>query len=145
MSATLIRRTNDSRPSYLLGELGRILGGTWDDHEEGGATAAYPVDIHEDSQAVYVEAELPGFKKEEIDVSFEKGVLRIVAERKSNQEKREKGKAHLLERRYTRVSRAFALPAEVDDNKVDAKLDGGVLALKFHKREEVKPRRITLS
>jgi len=145
MSATLIRRAGDLRPSYLLGELDRILGGAWGEGEEGRSTAAYPVDIHEDNQAVYVEAELPGFKKEEIDVSFEKGVLRIVAERKSNQEKREKGKAHLVERRFTRVSRAFALPADVDDNKVDAKLDEGVLSLKFHKREEVKPRRITLS
>ena len=82
---------------------------------------------------------MPGFQRNEIDVSFEKGVLRITAQRK---EEEKKGAPRLSERRYTRVCRAFTLSPDIDENKVEAKLDHGVLSLKFNKRQEVKPRRI---
>lgn len=142
MLPTIVRRVGDrglDRPLSVFNELDRLLNRSWDD--TGEITAAYPVDIHEDDQAIYVDAELPGFGKDEIEVNLEKGVLRITAERKKQPEK---GQAHLTERRYTRVARAFTLPTGVDDNKVDATLKDGVLHLKLDKREEVKPRRITV-
>jgi len=106
------------------------------------ATAAYPVDIHEDAEAITVEAEMPGFKKDEIRVTLEQGVLSISAERKSEEVKGEK---HLTERCYRRLARSFKLPVAVDETKVDAHLEDGVLTLKLAKREEVKPRRIEVS
>ncbi len=105
----------------------------------GQTTAAYPVDIREDDNHVFVEAELPGFKKDEINVTMEQGILTINAQRK--QEER-KGEEHLTERRFTRVSRSFRLPTPVDENNIDAHLEEGVLTLTLPKREEVKPRRI---
>jgi len=100
---------------------------------------AYPVDIREDENHIYVDAEMPGFKAEEVDVTFENGLLTIEAERKPEQAE---GAKHLTERRYHRVSRSFTLPKTVDENKVDAKLTDGVLKLTLHKREEVKPKKI---
>ena len=105
----------------------------------GQVTAAYPVDIREDDNHVYVEAELPGFKKEEINVTMEQGILTIHAQR---QQEERKGEEHLTERRFTRVSRSFRLPTPVDENNIDAHLEEGVLTLTLPKREEVKPRRI---
>lgn len=121
-------------------EFDRLMDSPWAWRGDGGQlTATYPVDIREDDNHVYVEAELPGFKKDEIEVTMEQGILTINAVRK--QEERE-GEHHLSERRFTRVSRSFRLPTPVDENQIDAHLEGGVLTLTLPKREEVKPRRI---
>lgn len=126
----------------LQREIDRAFDRVWTQGGNGGEmTASYPVDIHEEEDQVVVEAELPGFKKDEIDITMEQGVLTITATRKPEEKK---GEQHLNERRYTRVMRSFRLPIAVDENKVDAHLDGGVLTLKLPKREEVKPRRIAV-
>lgn len=108
--------------------------------DRGELIGNYPVDIHEDANFIHVDAEMPGFKKEDIDVTLENGILTIAAQRKTETEK--KGESHLSERRFTRVSRAFTLPNSVHDGKVEATLADGVLHLKLHKREEVKPKKI---
>ena len=109
-------------------------------------SVAYGVDIREDANNFYVEAELPGFKKEDVNVTFEDQQLTIQAERK--EEKREDGKngeTLLAERRWGRYVRSFTLPPTVDASKVDAKLADGVLSITLTKREEVKPRKIAVS
>ena len=103
-------------------------------------TAAYPVDIHEDENHLYVEAEMPGFNRDDVNVTLENGLLTIAAERQE-QPKRE-GETHLNERRYRRVQRSFTLPNTVDEDNVAAKLEDGVLKLTLNKKEEVKPRKI---
>lgn len=110
-----------------------------------GTTRSFPVDITENQENLVIEAELPGYKKDEIEVTTEDGVLTIVAER--TQEKPEAddskaGRQRLTERSYAKVSRSFRFPATVDINKVDASLDSGILTLTVPKREEVKPRKI---
>jgi HSP20 family protein len=110
----------------------------WDDSSQE-RLAAYPVDIDEDDHHVYVTAELPGFSRDEIDVSLEAGVLTVSAERKVEPTERTK---HLSERRFTRVQRSFALPQSVDEESVDAKLSGGVLEITLNKRPETQRRKI---
>ena len=110
--------------------------------DQDGLTATYPVDIREDENNVYVDAELPGFSKDDVDISVEQGVLHITAERK--EEEKPEGEHHLRERRYRRFQRSFTLPSTVDEAKADAKLDNGVLHLSLPKSEEVKPRRISI-
>lgn len=117
-------------PAYWRGDGGRAA----------EMTGAYPVDIREDDNQVYIEAELPGFTKDEIEVTMEQGVLTINAQRKHEERRGEE--QHLSERRFTRVSRSFRLPTPVDENQIDAHLENGVLTLSLPKREEVKPRRI---
>lgn len=109
---------------------------------DGGQTsfAPYGVDIREDADHLYVEAELPGFKKEEVDITLENQTLTISAERKVQTE--QKGDWLLNERRYTRFLRSFNLPPTVDESTVDAKLHDGVLTVTLNKREETKPRKI---
>lgn len=104
---------------------------------------SYPVDVEEDENAITIEAELPGFKREEIVVNVENGVLTIKAERQPKATDGKK-KRHMSERRYTRVQRAFTLPRTVDGSDVDASLDGGVLTLTLKKTEESKPRKIEI-
>jgi HSP20 family protein len=121
-------------------DMNRMLRRWWQDAPSTDLVGRYPVDISEDENHVFVEAELPGFSKDEIEVTLERGVLTIEAQRKVEQHK--DSKQHLTERRFARAARAFTLPTPVDESKVDAKLSNGVLHLTLNKRDEVKPRRI---
>jgi len=103
--------------------------------------ASYPVDVREDENHILVEAEMPGFKKDEVNVTLESGVLTIAAERSIEQKE---GTQHLTERTYTRVHRSFSLPNTVNDADVNAELKDGVLHVTLNKREEVKPRKIEI-
>jgi HSP20 family protein len=120
------------------GMLSRFLGG----QGEPSRWAPYAVDVREDADHLYVDAELPGFKKDQVDVTLENQTLTISAER-SEETKQENGGDYLLnERRYNRFLRSFTLPPTVDDKKVDARLADGVLSITLNKREETKPRKI---
>ena len=102
------------------------------------------VDVREDVDHLYVEAELPGYKKDQIDITLEKGVLTVTAEQKAETEQPQ-GEWLLRERRMTKFSRAFKLPPTVDESAIDARLEDGVLKLTLNKRPESKPRKITVS
>jgi HSP20 family protein len=122
--------------------IGRFLGGR-ETNGGGGYLAPYAVDVREDGDHIYVEAELPGFKKDEVDITLENQQLTIAAERREEKEK--KGEHLLHERRYTRFLRSFTLPPTVDEQTVNAKLADGVLTVTLNKREETKPRKINVS
>jgi HSP20 family protein len=121
--------------------LGRWLGGQQGDG--GQRLAPYAVDVREDGDHFYVQAELPGFRKEDVDVTLENQQLTISAERK--EEKEQKGDLLLHERRYSKFLRSFTLPPTVDEQTVNAKLQDGVLTITLNKREETKPRRISVN
>ena len=138
-------------------ELDRLLDVGQDVTDGGGQrVASYPVDVHEDADHIYVEAELPGFTRDQVDVTIEHGTLSITAERretspqgqqndsqkKDQQQQSQQRTTHLRERRYSRVQRRFSLPDTVDENNVDASLQDGVLHLTLHKKPEIKPRKI---
>jgi HSP20 family protein len=111
----------------------------------GGYLAPYAVDVREDGDHIYVEAELPGFKKDDVDITLENQTLTIAAERRDdNNPDGTKGEHLLRERRYTRFLRSFTLPPTVDEQSVNAKLTDGVLTITLNKREETKPRKISV-
>ena len=124
--------------------LNRFFGGR---ETNGGSAylAPYAVDVREDDDHIYVEAELPGFKKDEIDVTLENQQLTISAERRDEKKQEDKGELLLHERRYSRFLRSFTLPPTVNDQAVNAKLIDGVLTITLNKREESKPRKISVS
>lgn len=123
--------------------LGRFLGR---DSDGGMQLAPYAVDIREDADHFYVEADMPGFKKDEIDITLENQTLTISAERNEHEEGNgHKGEHLLRERRYTRFLRSFTLPPTVDEQTVNAKLSDGVLTVTLNKREETKPRKINVA
>jgi HSP20 family protein len=130
--------------------LNRWFGGRETNGGAGGYLAPYAVDVREDGDHIYVEAELPGFKKDEIDITLENQTLTIAAERRSVTKlggggDGKKGELLLHERRYSRFLRSFTLPPTVDEQTVNAKLNDGVLTITLNKREESKPKKITVS
>ena len=104
----------------------------------------FGVDIREDADHLYVEADLPGFKKDEVDITLENQTLTIAAERRLEQKDNNESGYLLNERRYSRFLRSFTLPPTVDEKSVQAKLENGVLTVTLNKREETKPRKITV-
>ena len=128
------------------GMFNRWMGGR--DAGNGAALAPYGVDIREDADHFYVEAELPGFKKDEVDITLENQTLTISAERQSETRQGgdgKKGDLLLHERRYSRFLRSFTLPPTVNEQSCDAKLNDGVLTITLNKREESKPRKVQVS
>jgi HSP20 family protein len=97
-----------------------------------------PVDIEETDADFVVRADLPDVKKEEIRIHVQDGVLTIEGERR--QEKEDKGKRfHKIEREYGRFVRRFALPTEIDGEKVRAEFRDGVLNVMLPKAPAAKP------
>jgi HSP20 family protein len=99
------------------------------------------VDISETDEEFVIKAEIPEVKKEDVNVSMDKGVLTIQGERK--QEKEEKGKKfHRVERYYGSFVRSFTLPDNVDETKVKATFKDGMLNIRIPKTAETKPKAI---
>jgi HSP20 family protein len=102
------------------------------------------IDVYEDKDTVFVRAELPGMKKDEIDISLHEGVLTLSGERKLEKEY-DKAESHRVERFVGRFQRSITLPAPVDGAKVRATYKDGILAITLPKAEEAKPKQINVS
>jgi len=102
-----------------------------------------PVDILEDEHNILLQAEIPGVKEGDLNITLENNILTITGERKfKNAEKKEN--FHRIERRYGKFTRSFTLPGGVDFEKVNATFDNGILTVTLPKKEEFKPKQITI-
>ena len=102
------------------------------------------LDVYEDKDNVCVRAELPGMKKEEIDLSLHNGSLSISGERKS-EEKYKDAEVYRSERFFGRFQRTVTLPTPVAVDKVKAAYQDGILTVTLPKSEEAKPKHIDVS
>jgi HSP20 family protein len=103
------------------------------------------VDIYEnDKQDVVVKAELPGFTREAIKVTFEHNTLTIEGERQLAAGIAP-GKFRVTERQHGAFRRRFALPASVDSTHAQASYQDGVLTITLPRREDTKPRQIQVN
>ncbi|QDU70652.1 Hsp20/alpha crystallin family protein [Mucisphaera calidilacus] len=123
----------------------------------------YPVDVSEVDDAYVIEAELPGFTRDQISINLEDNVLTIEADRstgsdqitpaegegegQTEQAQAEKPVAtvHMRERRIEQVRRQFRLPRGLDAGRIDASLTDGVLTVRLPKSEQVLPRQIAIN
>ena len=99
------------------------------------------VDLFEDRDKLVVKVEVPGMKKEDIDISLHDGVLAISGERKM-EEKYDKAETHRSERFVGRFHRALSLPVAVQADKTNATYQDGVLTITLPKAEEAKAKQI---
>jgi HSP20 family protein len=88
--------------------------------------------------------EIPGMKKDELDITVENFTLTIRGEKKSEQTIKD-DQFHRVERSYGTFTRSFALPHTVDPNRVQADYKDGVLTITLPLREEAKPRQIKVN
>ncbi len=135
------------RLSSLRDELDRLFESPWTELARtsqllSGWTPA--LDIHEDKDNFIVRAELPGMKREDIDVSLHDGALSISGERKLEQ-KFEEAEVYRTERFFGKFQRTVSLPAAVAADKVKAQYKDGVLTITLPKTEEAKPKQIDVN
>jgi HSP20 family protein len=102
------------------------------------------VDIYEDKEHLILEAELPGMRREDFEISVENNVITLSGERKF-EKKTEGDNYHRVERSYGSFTRSFTLPQTVTADGATADFDNGVLRVSLPKREETKARRIEIT
>lgn len=102
-----------------------------------------PIDLSETNDKITVKAEIPGIDPKDIDISIQDNTLFLKGEKR--EEKEEKGKNYYrIERQYGSFSRSVVLPATVNTDKVTAECKNGVLEITLQKKEEVKPKQISI-
>lgn len=102
----------------------------------GPANVQFPVDLYEDKDNAYVRAELPGINRDDIHVELVDGSLNISSTRKAKTESGEES--------YT-LERSLSVPETVQPDKISAAYENGVLSITLPKREESKPRKISVA
>jgi HSP20 family protein len=100
-------------------------------------------EVKETNDSFVVRADLPGLEEKDLDVSLHGGVLTVSGSRQA--EDRSEGESYALyERQFGSFSRSFSLPDIADSERIEAKLDNGVLTLTIGKKAEAKPKKIAL-
>jgi HSP20 family protein len=103
------------------------------------------IDVSEKENAYEVKADIPGVKKEDINVRIDGNVVQIDAEVKRESETKDEGGKVLRSERYCgNVSRTFSLADDVDDSKAEAKYADGVLTLQLPKKATAASRKVTV-
>jgi HSP20 family protein len=130
-----------SRDPYLLAR--ELLG--WDPFFNARPASAFApsFEVKETTEAFVIKADVPGVDENDLDVAVHNGTLTVSGHR-SAEERRDGESYALYERQYGSFSRSFALPDMADGERIDAKLENGVLTLTIGKRAEAKPRKISI-
>ena len=143
----LIQKAPDNFIKSVNDEISSILNRNFDslfpefiynEDSENSAKYAMPVELHEKDKEYLVKAELPGVKKEDLDIDIEKDFLKINAKKFDETKEENKNYKH-SEFSYGEYSRTIQLPEEIDIDKTEAKLEHGVLKIiapKIHKEKE---------
>jgi HSP20 family protein len=105
---------------------------------------ALKIDVKEQEAVYLVYAEIPGVKREDINVAVDGPVVSISAERREEKDVKEGERVLRTERYFGKVSRSFQLAQEIDESKVVAKYADGVLELSLPKKAATQARRITI-
>jgi HSP20 family protein len=130
------------RMNRLFDDAGR----GWRNDESAAATTTWSpaVDIFETEGEIVVKAELPGMERKDIALNLEKNVLTLKGERRFEKETKDEN-YHRIERSYGAFSRAFSIPATVDDEKIRADYKDGVLKIVLPKKEHAMPKQIRIT
>jgi HSP20 family protein len=141
-NATASNRLREFAPGNWSDQLEHVVNQFFGPAGGRGIQAYYvPACVWEDSDSYHVEMDLPGVKREDVDLTFEKGTLRIASERSAPQEA---SSALVDERRYGKVTRTVTLPESIDPDSIAGKLTDGVLHVTIAKKPEAQPKRIQI-
>lgn len=136
----LIKKTPDNFIQSINDEISSILNRNFDSYfpeyiyNDDVYKCAMPVEIEEKDKEYFIKAELPGIKKEDLDIDLEKNRLTISAKREEEHKEDSKG-FRKSEFKYGEFSRTVYFPEEIDIDKTNAKLEHGILKIEAPKIE----------
>lgn len=102
-------------------------------------------EVSESDEHFYMSLDLPGMKKEDVTIELSNNILTVSGERKRESSTDKKMKIQLYEKSYGTFKRCFNLPATIDENKIEARYENGVLELYLPKTVAAKPRQIEIN
>jgi HSP20 family protein len=120
-----------------------VFTGRGEEKEMVASSWAPSVDIYETENELILSAEVPGIEEKDIEIKVEDSTLTIRGERKFEKETKEEN-YHRIERSYGSFSRSFTLPNYVDQDKIQAEHENGVLKITMPKKMELKPRTVKI-
>jgi HSP20 family protein len=118
---------------------------SWDPFFSGRRAPAFApaFEVKETPDSFVLKADLPGVEDTDLDIAVHHGVLTVTGRRGAEQ--RHDGESYsIYERQFGSFTRSFSLPEVADEDRVEAKLEKGVLTLTIAKKAEAKPRKISL-
>ena len=145
---SLLARTNGNTPARYVSrdpfQVARDLL-SWDPFFGNRQVSAFvpAFEVKETNDAFVLKGDIPGVAEADLDIAVHNNILTISGTRQA-EERKEGDSFALYERQYGSFSRSFSLPDTADGERVEAKLDNGVLALTIWKKAEAKPRKIAL-
>jgi len=117
--------------------LNTIMGNLDAAREESAIASFIPaVNTRVDDDAYYIELDLPGVKKDDIEITTEDNILTVSGERKMREELKEDD-YYKVESRYGKFSRSFTLPEDADVENIHAEMKNGVLEVIIPKRKDI--------
>ena len=137
-----LTRFDDAFDDLLRGFFVRPVG--YEGTQKQSAPAQFRVEVTEGEQAYTIRAEIPGVKKEDINISIDGDQVAISAEVKNEKDVKDGERVLRAERYYGKVYRAFALGQPVDESAAGAKYNDGILELTLPKKAAAQARRIEI-
>ena len=112
---------------------------------EGGIGATFPLlNVYENRDEIILLAQVPGIRKEDLEIRFEDGMVTLAGGRELPAEESQTRRFLRQERIHGRFEKIFRFPVKVMTSDITAKLENGILILRAPKAEEAKPKRITI-
>ena len=142
----MLYRTSVSAPVFgLRREIDRLFEDTFGrgDSSNGWTPA---VDVRESEKELRLEVELPGISPDEVELTAENGVLTVRGEKRTERKEGEEGsRYHVVERSYGSFMRSFQLPQGLDESKIEADFNNGILTIHLPKAALPQPKKIQIS
>jgi HSP20 family protein len=114
-------------------------------HQRSVSAGVFPqLNVSEDAHKFYLRAELPGVKNDELEIQATGKTISIAGERKISEED-SNARYHRREREAGKFSRVMAMPSDIDADRIEAKLENGILTVMIPKAETAKPRQIKIN
>jgi len=139
----MLYRTSLSAPVFgLRREIDRLFEDTFGRDASSAWTPS--VDVRENQNEVRIDVELPGIKPDDVEITAENGVLTIRGEKHTERKEDDEDRYHVIERSYGSFMRSFQLPQGLDENRIEATADNGILSVHIPKSALPQPKKVQI-
>ena len=140
----MLYRNSLNAPVFgLRREIDRLFEDTFG-RGEGGTTFTPAVDIRENQNELSLDVELPGLNPSDVEITAENGVLTIRGEKQTERKEGDDSRYHVVERSYGSFLRSFQLPQGLDESKIEASYNNGILSIHIPKSALAQPKKIQI-
>jgi HSP20 family protein len=140
----MLYRTSPTAPVFgLRREIDRLFEDTFG-RGDGGTAWTPAVDIQENQNELRLDVELPGLDPDEVEITAENGVLTIKGEKQLERKEGDDSRYHVVERAYGNFIRSFQLPQGLDEGRIEATFNNGILSVHIPKSAIPQPKKIQI-